>query len=687
MPRIDRKKRTAMQNIQQARLENLKNAEKPPEVPFKTSTGRRLVGVQSILRFVEQSNSHAKSCKKYRLSPCTEIQSGLDSNLRFQCFCGFVISLDSNDEGSTLPANKALAWGCQNSAIGYDAVSGLLSSLDLPSPSPNTYRKSQTECKDWIMASLQIELETAAEEEKKLAIEAEEFVIVKGIKYPAITVVVDGGWSKRSYGHSYNSNNGMAVIISARTNKVIFMGTRTKACDSCTKSKKEGIRIKHECFKNWSGSSCGMETDIILEGFTASVDCYGIVYNKFIGDGDSSVFSSIIDVYDGIKVEKIECINHIVRNFNTKLYDIAKNTVKGRNAADIPIQERRLVSSDFPRFGIAVRKSVDHYQQNKTSTSWKDLEHDLRNIPFHIFGQHYKCKKYFCDKVTTPEENKIPAFVKMNFWAPLQLALNRVVRLAKSLIEKKTTNPAENFMAVANKYIEGKRKNFGQSYHYPLRMAAAVFAFNHSTYWINAAFRMSSDEETSEQWQKHSALADAKRHRVRKAKAPRKVNFPTYKVKGDKDYGSNPTRPDIEDEQLAAEIEMLRLSLAVNEQQREEIFCKTSKQAESNDWFIERGKRITASYAGKIWKLRDTTDNTGLLNEIFGRNSYGGTKIAMEYGTRNEPLAITAYEVSKGLPNGTVQPSGLFISKEYGIFGASPDGLVGKCVVTLNGVQ
>jgi len=518
---------------------------------------------------------------------------------------------------------------------------------------------------------------------KKLAIEAEDFVVVKGTKYPAITVVIDGGYSKRSYGHSYNANNGVAVIIGSRTNKVIFMGTRTKSCETCTKNKTREKRIKHECFKNWSGSSCGMETDIISEGFKASIESYGLVYAKFIGDGDSSVFSSIIDVYDTIKVEKIECINHIVRNFNTKLYDTAKNTVKGKNAADIPIEERRLVSSDFPRFGIAVRKSVDHYQQNKTNCSWKDLEQDLRNIPFHIFGQHYNCKNYFCHKVTTPEENKIPAFVKMNFWAPLQLALNRVVRLAKSLIEKKTTNPAENFMAVANKYIEGKRKNFGQSYLYPLRMAGAVFAFNHSTYWINAAFLMSSDEETSEQWQKQSAIADAKRNRVRKAKAPRKVNFPTYKVKGDKDYGSNPTRPDLEDEQLATEIEVLRMSLAVTEPQRQEILRKTSRQAESNDWFVEREKRITASFAGKLWKLRDKTDNTGMLNEIFGRNSYRGTKIAMEYGTRNEPLAIAAYEVSKGLPKGTVQPSGLFISKEYGIFGASPDGLVGKRFLAL----
>ncbi|KAG0428494.1 hypothetical protein HPB47_024517, partial [Ixodes persulcatus] len=28
-----------------------------------------------------------------------------------------------------------------------------------------------------------------------------------------IPVVVDGGWSKRSYGHNYNANSGVAVIV------------------------------------------------------------------------------------------------------------------------------------------------------------------------------------------------------------------------------------------------------------------------------------------------------------------------------------------------------------------------------------------------------------------------------------------------------------------------------------------
>ena len=43
------------------------------------------------------------------------------------------------------------------------------------------------------------------------------------------------------------------------------------------------------CFKNWDGTSTAMEADIIVEGFRQSIPMHNIIYNKLIGDGDSSV--------------------------------------------------------------------------------------------------------------------------------------------------------------------------------------------------------------------------------------------------------------------------------------------------------------------------------------------------------------------------------------------------------------
>ena len=101
-------------------------------------------------------------------------------------------------------------------------------------------------------------MKEAGREERRLAIENDQYH--QGV--PAITVVVDGGWSKRSNRHSYNAKSGVGVIIGLQTQKLLYIGVRNKACTSCTRGIKD-----HICFKNWTKSSSAMEADIILEGF------------------------------------------------------------------------------------------------------------------------------------------------------------------------------------------------------------------------------------------------------------------------------------------------------------------------------------------------------------------------------------------------------------------------------------
>ena len=68
---------------------------------------------------------------------------------------------------------------------------------------------------------------------------------------PAITVVVDGGWSKCSHKHTYNAKSGVG-IIGSYTGKLLHIGVRNIYCTSCT----QGIpKDKHDCFKNWEESS------------------------------------------------------------------------------------------------------------------------------------------------------------------------------------------------------------------------------------------------------------------------------------------------------------------------------------------------------------------------------------------------------------------------------------------------
>ena len=52
----------------------------------------------------------------------------------------------------------------------------------------------------------------AAEEEKKLAVAKNSYH--DGV--PAISVIVDAGWSKRSHKHSYNASQGSALSLGLR---------------------------------------------------------------------------------------------------------------------------------------------------------------------------------------------------------------------------------------------------------------------------------------------------------------------------------------------------------------------------------------------------------------------------------------------------------------------------------------
>ena len=115
----------------------------------------------------------------------------------------------------------------------------------------------------------------AGQKEKQLAIEQGNY----HNRVPAITVVVDGGWSKRSHKHSYNANSGVGVIFGAATKALLFIGVRNKYCSVCTISNRNNITVpSHQCYRNWSGSSCSMEADIILEGFRQSEIMHGLRY-------------------------------------------------------------------------------------------------------------------------------------------------------------------------------------------------------------------------------------------------------------------------------------------------------------------------------------------------------------------------------------------------------------------------
>ena len=73
---------------------------------------------------------------------------------------------------------------------------------------------------------------------------------------PAITVVVDGGWSKRLHKHSYNAKSGVAVISGKAIKRLLHLGVRNKFCSVCSHAQKLSVKpMAHTCYKNWDSPS------------------------------------------------------------------------------------------------------------------------------------------------------------------------------------------------------------------------------------------------------------------------------------------------------------------------------------------------------------------------------------------------------------------------------------------------
>ena len=294
---------------------------------------------------------------------------------------------------------------------------------------------------------------TAGKEERSLAIAQGTFH--DGV--PAITVVVDGGWSKRSHKHSYNAKSGVGVIFGAATKKLLFIGVRNKYCSVCAISDRNNSPCpSHQCFKNWNGSSCAMESDIIVQGFQLAEQMHGVRYRWFIGDGDSSVYHAVVtDVLYGRCVQKVECANHAVKCYRNRLEALCKEHPEYRGCHGLSGERMKKIT----------RGARCAIKMHSTTGDVAALCHDLRNGVRHYFGDHTKCNSTYCKNTNTDTSNyciikyvcvyhyvhigsSILSQLPPNFIHDVESAGDRLVAKASQLIQNKTTNITENFMSI-----------------------------------------------------------------------------------------------------------------------------------------------------------------------------------------------------------------------------------------------
>ncbi|KAK4876863.1 hypothetical protein RN001_009369 [Aquatica leii] len=369
---------------------------------------------------------------------------------------------------------------------------------------------------------LQKQMLETGKEEARCAIEAGDFE--DGI--PFITVIIDGGWAKRSYGHGFSSLSGVAVIIGKKTGKLLYLGVRNKFCSVCCSNKTKQTNCKdiHVCYKNYTGSSTGMEQN-----------------------GDSSVYARIIErVNYGRSLIKLECANHVTRCYTSNLHKISLKTTHD-------IDSRRILRTHIPRLSTAVRSAI--INNSKTTKDVEQLREDLRNSPYHVFGDHSNCRLEYCKRKNEDEINSVTLLKQTKMFSEVWSALDYLVCKSNRLVTNATTNYAERYMSLVSKFSGGKRINFYKRVKTKKSISFVAFC---------------------QRREKQNAL--------RKKQTKDRLRKKHQGTSEDQEYGPNTAKPDMDEENLETEKNRILKTVQRDAMERYAIEIKTRGQHENLEW-------------------------------------------------------------------------------------------------------
>ena len=367
-----------------------KRAVKATEDARKQLEGSRIISLEQLQGFIEGLNKHSTVCDGSVILNDEE-RAGLASIFKGHCGkCNQSFQLETSKKVkgprgyNRFECNLAAVWGQMATGTGHSQLQESLSAMGIPVMTKASFISTERDIGECWKRMLLSSMAEAGREEKRIAEEKGSFH--EGV--PAITVIVDGGWSKRSHKHSYNAKSGVAIIIGKETGKLLFIGVRNKYCHACASGKKNN----HACFRNWNASSSEMETDIILEGFIEAEKVHGVRYTQFIGDGDSSVYPTLLTSVPiwGHAIKKIECANHACKCYRGALEKLVDDNPSYKGSGRLTKKMRqKLVSA--ARCAIRMRS-----KETDTREAVVKLNKDLLNGPSHCFGIHTHCSTDFC---------------------------------------------------------------------------------------------------------------------------------------------------------------------------------------------------------------------------------------------------------------------------------------------------
>ena len=267
--------------------------------------GSKIINLNKLIEYLQEISHHAATCRSRSDNALSGSQAivlvgekdhqGLCSILTSRCAdCNEELHFASSSRvqgvtgGHYWECNLAAVWGQMATGGGHAPLVGSMAVLGIPSLAKKSFIAIEKRIGDWWRSLLSESMKQTGEDEKAIALSKDSSVDI-----PSITVIVDGGWSKRAHKHSYNTKSGVGIIIVMETGKILYIAVRNKYCAVCNMAAENSVP-EHTCFLNWDQSSSAMEPDIILEGFCQSITQHGLRYTRFVGDGDSSVYPTLV---------------------------------------------------------------------------------------------------------------------------------------------------------------------------------------------------------------------------------------------------------------------------------------------------------------------------------------------------------------------------------------------------------
>ncbi|MCP4483313.1 MAG: hypothetical protein GY823_01950 [Flavobacteriaceae bacterium] len=211
----------------------------------------------------------------------------------------------------------------------------------------------------------------------------------------------DGTWQKP--GHA--SLNGVVTAIANNSGKAIDFEVKSKKCKACETRKhldknsneyRDWYTVhQHECCNNHTGSSGAMEVAGIKDMYARSEEKYGVRYTVYVGDGDSSSYSTIANAKPygpDIDIVKKECVGHVQKRLGTRLrklkVSLGKKKLKdGKGIAGKGRLTNKLIDKMQNYYGLAIRQNPQDLN---------GMQNDIKAGLYHIASSESKPQHDMC---------------------------------------------------------------------------------------------------------------------------------------------------------------------------------------------------------------------------------------------------------------------------------------------------